>query len=212
MVFVHPGIVPEVAARPTWLKRVVTVRSAPRELADEAQSVLLLNLVQARSGPRRVSLRANKVVVVSVKGAESFRIHLGLLLAELICIPAFVIEVSRALAFTRCTCGERCCVRCELSAKTRRRQCCRSNPTTRSLKRGTPTWPNCTSPNRSRVPRASTIDSRRVAIRRDRQSRDWLDRQDLGVSRAALSSPFDSLLWDRARLERLFQIVYRFEA
>jgi hypothetical protein len=97
MVFVHPGIVPEVAARPTWLKRVVTVRSAPRELADEAQSVLLLNLVQARSGPRRVSLRANKVVVVSVKGAESFRIHLGLLLAELICIPAFVIEVSRAL-------------------------------------------------------------------------------------------------------------------
>jgi hypothetical protein len=45
----------------------------------------------------RASLLANKVVVVSARGAETFRIHLGLFLAELICISAFIIEVTRAL-------------------------------------------------------------------------------------------------------------------
>ena len=43
------------------------------------------------------SIAGNNVGDVSAKGAATFRIHLGLLLAELICIPAFIFEVTRAL-------------------------------------------------------------------------------------------------------------------
>jgi len=35
---------------------------------------------------------------VSANNKDLWRIHLGLLLAELICVPAFVFEISRALA------------------------------------------------------------------------------------------------------------------
>jgi len=38
-----------------------------------------------------------KVVLVSAEGKKFFRIHLGLVLAELICVPAFVVELFRAL-------------------------------------------------------------------------------------------------------------------
>lgn len=36
-------------------------------------------------------------MVVSVKKQGTYRIHLGLLFAELICISAFILEISRAL-------------------------------------------------------------------------------------------------------------------
>jgi hypothetical protein len=45
----------------------------------------------------RVLPPKNKVEVVSEKKVKTFRIHMGLLLAELICIPAFIFEVTRAL-------------------------------------------------------------------------------------------------------------------
>jgi hypothetical protein len=35
---------------------------------------------------------------VNAENKDLWRIHLGLLLAELICVPAFVFEISRALA------------------------------------------------------------------------------------------------------------------
>jgi hypothetical protein len=41
--------------------------------------------------------RGVKVTDVGTNNKDSFRIHLGLFLAELICIPAFIFELKRAL-------------------------------------------------------------------------------------------------------------------
>lgn len=41
--------------------------------------------------------RGGKVVLVSAESKRIFRIHLGLFLAELMCIPAFIFETYRAM-------------------------------------------------------------------------------------------------------------------
>lgn len=47
---------------------------------------------------RTTQLEDGSEVVVNSKRKEEFRIHLGLVLAELFCVPAFFFEMSRAAA------------------------------------------------------------------------------------------------------------------